>query len=729
MVAQADQRDFAIPAQPLGQALTQFGIQTDYRVLYNADVTEGRSTRGVSGRYSAEEALARLLEGTGVTYTKTNPNEITLHTMEPSGATAANGPKDEESVEAREVVVKSVREWGKFKPLGEEATAEDGYRPETVTSVGPFDRRKIEDTPYSISVVPSEMIKNLQMSRNDQLFRINPLTQTTSLQNMNNIANNVNIRGFFLLPNSQLQDGFRTSTAYGVSLEEMERVEIFSGLTGFLYGGGTVGGLVNYVLKRPTPEHMANLTVGNYGGSQYYAHGDFGGPIDSKGKFGYRVNLFYQDGDTPIESQHLRRNLASVAFDWHITNRMLLQVDGSHQDYDITGQQVLNWTVPVGVTRPDLPGDKLFGQPWSSNHTETNKGGIKLTWDISDVFTFRAGYRYQQDSRTFIGNAANTIQANGTYSQFISRWAPNTYVNHSVYAFLDSKFRLFNIVNKVTAGVSGYRYYNVLHRDNASFLTLTGLTFDNPFRPQPVFPPNGIQQSWAPIKQGIENVTLGDEIIFNEQWSAIAGVNWTTIKDFSGFNTASPSDYNKSAWTPTGSIIYKPLPWLSTYATYMEALEAGQIVAPGFANAGTVFPPLISRQYEVGAKARLGKMLLTGALFRIEKANQFSNLAVPIPTFVQDGRQVNEGIELTAVGKATDDLTLYGGVTLMDITVKKAADPNLEGKRPTDVANQMVKLYAEYNVPFLRALTLTGGVFWIGDQAADTANTTRAFSI
>ncbi|MDI3467218.1 MAG: hypothetical protein OJF50_006039 [Nitrospira sp.] len=61
----------------------------------------------------------------------------------------------------------------------------------------------------------------------------------------------------------------------------------------------------------------------------------------------------------------------------------------------------------------------------------------------------------------------------------------------------------------------------------------------------------------------------------------------------------------------------------------------------------------------------------------------------------------------------------------MDLTVTKAADPNLEGKRPTDAASQMVKLYAEYNLPFLRALTLTGGVFWIGDQAVDTANTTK----
>jgi iron complex outermembrane receptor protein len=44
-----------------------------------------------------------------------------------------------------------------------------------------------------------------------------------------------------------------------VSTEELERVEIMNGLSGFMYGAGNVGGTTNYVLKRPSYQKIALL--------------------------------------------------------------------------------------------------------------------------------------------------------------------------------------------------------------------------------------------------------------------------------------------------------------------------------------------------------------------------------------------------------------------------------------------------------------------------------------
>lgn len=223
------------------------------------------------------------------------------------------------------------------------------------------------------------------------------------------------------------------------------------------------------------------------------------------------------------------------------------------------------------------------------------------------------------------------------------------------------------------------------------------------------------------------NIIIGDSITINKQWSILAGVNYTTLGSFSyNVNGNRTAKYEESAWTPTASLIFKPIESVTTYASYMEALQNGIIVGNNFTNAGEILPPLISNQYEVGAKYDWNnRFLLTGALFRIEKANQYSDNTIPLPTFVQDGLQVHQGVELTLTGKVTNNLTIIGGGTLMDPKVKKSNNPALEDKKPTNVASVSAKIYAEYAIPSLEGLVLTGGVYYTGERYANVANTTK----
>ncbi|MCJ2184460.1 hypothetical protein MTR62_17435 [Novosphingobium sp. 1949] len=58
--------DFAIPAQDLSGALKQYSRVTGLPIAAWAEALRGRTSPGVSGRLSHEEALARLLAGSGV---------------------------------------------------------------------------------------------------------------------------------------------------------------------------------------------------------------------------------------------------------------------------------------------------------------------------------------------------------------------------------------------------------------------------------------------------------------------------------------------------------------------------------------------------------------------------------------------------------------------------------------------------------------------------------------
>ncbi|MCD9030777.1 TonB-dependent hemoglobin/transferrin/lactoferrin family receptor [Luteimonas sp. Y-2-2-4F] len=57
-------REFDIPAQPLDAALTRLADQGELRILFASADAAGVRSRALSGRYTAEEALSRLLAGT-----------------------------------------------------------------------------------------------------------------------------------------------------------------------------------------------------------------------------------------------------------------------------------------------------------------------------------------------------------------------------------------------------------------------------------------------------------------------------------------------------------------------------------------------------------------------------------------------------------------------------------------------------------------------------------------
>lgn len=87
-VAQEDaQKNFAIPAGPLNQALTSFGRQAGLQVSYLASVASGKTSPGVSGRLSNQAALVRLLQGSGLEYSFINATTVSIsHASNMSGA-------------------------------------------------------------------------------------------------------------------------------------------------------------------------------------------------------------------------------------------------------------------------------------------------------------------------------------------------------------------------------------------------------------------------------------------------------------------------------------------------------------------------------------------------------------------------------------------------------------------------------------------------------------------
>jgi hypothetical protein len=76
---------FDIKAQPLSEALMAFGVQTGAIVMASSELTTGKISKPVNGQLTRQEALTRMLKGTGLKF-DTNANGTILIVLAPPPA-------------------------------------------------------------------------------------------------------------------------------------------------------------------------------------------------------------------------------------------------------------------------------------------------------------------------------------------------------------------------------------------------------------------------------------------------------------------------------------------------------------------------------------------------------------------------------------------------------------------------------------------------------------------
>ena len=643
-----------------------------------------------------------------------------LHIAIPTLLAAAPYPARAQDQPAREEIIVQGQVQG---------TAADGYRINTV-SLGPLGNASLQDTPFSINVVSSDLIANLQASSTSDALKYDPTVRMTLGSNIS--SNYFMIRGFIISPfgtsSSAATDSMRESVLWN-PVEDKERIEVMNGPSGFLYGFASPGGLVDYVLKRPTQHPFADITVGDYGGSQAYLHGDFGGPLDSDGRFGYRLNIAGVDkGDVGVAGETHERLLVSGAFDWHIAPETLLSLDISHFERSIWDQQIIfmEGSVTHIPEAPDL--SKNYGAPYNFTKDAYTKYGAILTSTLSDIFSVRAAARYTEAQDSDFAMRGNWLNNAGVYNFQAQAKGLNTIDTIQGYSFLDANFETGPLKHTVTVGLSVDHAEGRSSYPNGSttyiFPTDFVSTLANPTHPANpfyLFPTDGPLR--VTEQTTLRTVIVSDQITLGKDWRLLLGGNFAHIGD-KNWNVSTgifASDYERDQASPALALMYKPMPSLSLYTSYIEALQAGPTAPVGTANENQVLAPFMSQQVEVGAKADLGGASLNVAIFRIEKANAYTDPVTNI--YSLDGEEVHTGGEVTLGGKVLKDLTLIGGFTILDADVTKTSTPGLAGKTPLGVPDVMGSLYAEYDVRGAPGLTLTAGLSYTDREWVNSLNT------
>lgn len=269
----ASQKQFSVPAGNLREALDTLASQSGITVMYSPDLVGGKTTRGLAGRYTSEEALRRLLQGSGLEAQAAGDSTFTLR---------------------RQVPVPAPVQPSRTAPASASAAGTETQELEKITVTGTRIRGAQPSSP--LVIISQEEMRLAGHNNLGEVIRALPQNFSggqnpgvTAGADGSGVANqnitgssSLNLRGLgadatlTLLNGTRLPfDGFSQATdVSAIPVAATERVEVLLDGASAIYGSDAVGGVANVVLKRDysgmeLAARYGVATDGGYGQTQY----------------------------------------------------------------------------------------------------------------------------------------------------------------------------------------------------------------------------------------------------------------------------------------------------------------------------------------------------------------------------------------------------------------------------------------------------------------------------
>jgi iron complex outermembrane recepter protein len=584
--------------------------------------------------------------------------------------------------------------------------ADESYRVDAVDSLGPLGSTKILDTPYTIGILPHDLIENSQATNFKDVSKYLPLVAYQEQQGSEILRPQTRGMQGGNFQNTRL-DGMTMFITVATAMEQFEQIEVVNGVSASLYGPANPSGMFNFVSKRPSDAGPREAGVTYNSDSIGTAYMDVGGRIDKNGVVSYRINGLFGEGDGYVADSHQRRVLGDLAVDVRPREDTVLELN--YSDYHLVDTGYPGWfSYGEKIALPSAPDPRRvgYGQNYAGVDLETRISTARIKHDFNSDWHLVVGALNQDASRNINTPVDNLTSNTGTYVSSLANGFAPRFVMTSDAAYLNGSFFTGGIGHDLTIGTAGYRAqsYSVIKSASPASVLLGSASIDSPqIFPFPAagLPNTGLNYDSSTTYQ--QGVNLSDTIRFTEAWSTRLGVSqdWFHVDNQNAKAVPLP-EYSDHGVSPTGSILFKPLRNVTTYLTYASSLQAGDLAPAGTVNMGSSLAPYRSKEYELGAKATLGKVDLGAALFRIERP--FANIDPLDNVFKISGEQVNKGLELSAVGEVLNGLTVYGGVTLLNAklenTPKATTNDKLYVGAPKVKGNTLFE-YRYANIPGL----------------------------
>lgn len=586
--------------------------------------------------------------------------------------------------------------------------------------LGNVDAKK---SPFSVASYTDTLVRDRQARTVSEALILDPsvrATQTTGAP-----FDSFAIRGF---PSNEGTSGeFAFDGIYGVApsfrvfTDYAERIEVMKGPTAALSGvapNGGVGGVINVVPKRAS-EDLTRLTF-DYGSVARGGSGfDVARRYGDAREWGVRLVGSVRGGATPFDRQSELAGVGAVAVDYQGDRfRAWLYMLGQTDSFTAPLRPYL---LAAGVPVPRAPDGRLnVSQPWEYSNIHDRGGLLRTEYDLTDQITLFADVggsrtdvdRYFTSAPTILDVRGNTSSNPGFYGAGIDRF---TY-DGGVRAKFDTGF----IRHAFVVQASSY------NEDTGRFLSAgSGAYRSNLYAPALAPYRAGTMSGAHPrlSDSTLTGISVADTLsILDEHVLLTVGGRQQTIEahNYTANVGTLSSSYDKSAMTPLVGLVLRPNDTLSLYANYIEGLSRGDVAPTTATNSGQILAPYVAQQIEAGLKLDLGGFGAGFSAFQIDRP--IGELS-PSRVYAQSGVQRVSGVELTAYGQLAPELRVVGGLSLLDGVLTKTALAANVGNTPLGVPKVQLNLGAEWDLPWIRGLTLNGAVVYTSRQFVDTANT------
>lgn len=697
-------RPYAIPAGPLSTALSRFAAETGLLLSGNAKLTAGKRSPGLHGTYRPEQALQRLLAGSGLTWRFDEEGSVTLLAEDEEGANEplrlqpieVSGEDTAESEPVQEMVVKGFRERTSSSATGVEAP--------------------LIETPATVNVLTRAFLDTISPRRlEDALAYIPGAGQEITFGNSDPVFN---LRGFSTTGREGgiFVDGYQLNRrSYVPDLSLYERVDILKGTSGVLYGTARPGGVVNYVRKRPLFDESFARVEGVAG-----SFDTLRATLDATGQLSetlaYRLTGLRQEANQTLHGDN---------------------DDGVPDDRTIIAA-ALSWRTPLGgelrahyeyyfIDQVFDPGIQLINGEWTFNREplanpdqfserEYNIFRAEYEQPLWAGWNAHAGVKYDTgDTRRFL-DAAVTGALDGSP---VDRFSDRTFEDYDQLELrldVNGAFSTTSYLEHQLA--AGINYFETDLDRGRSTSFLPGAI--DPFAPDFAQPPALATPSPNDPgeAQDFEQLRLyaQDYITIADRLRLIAGVSYLDFEQRDG-----PARVSDSQVDFTIAGIFEANAWFNPYVTYSTSTQP-QL---GTLASGEQLPPREAEQIEIGLKSEWlgGRLASTLAVFEIEQTDKAESDPLDPEAFVLSGDERVRGLELELSGRLTPRLLLQAGYSYLDAEFSASVNPVLEGNTLPNIPEHKVSVFSVYErIAGIRGLSAGFGLVHVGDREAGNDN-------
>lgn len=679
-----------IPAQPLNAALVNWSQVSGVQLFVDAEQTRGLSSSPVSGRYSAAQALNRLLTGTGLVAQFLAPDRVTL-----IKSTGQQGALDLDSI-----AVSGTQNLG--------ATTEDSgsYTTGSMNTATKLPL-SIRETPQSVTIISRQRMDDRKIETLDDVLAEAPGitvqkagSQRSYFYARGSAIDNIMYDG---LPSSY--SGYQSDSLASANMAMYDRVEIVRGSTGLTQGAGNPSAAINLVRKRPTADTRFSLTssVGRW--DDYRTELDASSSLNTNGTLRGRTVLVYQNKDSFQDYEETESALFYGILEFDLSPSTLLTLGASYQN------------------------DNKDGTGWS---------GLPVARDGSDLHLSRStnlvsGSDFTDKDTTMVFGELNHRFENGWNLRFAANqiWSRMNMVGTNVYMNTDNSYRVdsgqYNYVNdQYSYDFFANGNFNFLGREHELVLGASdrSVYFDghggNTVYNQSMDPHDWTAGDYSKPEVNLNSYLynthtkqkgayLTTRLNITDQLKFILGgrLDWydNDLK-YKASNSHTKYKVTREETHYLG-LIYDLDTNHSVYASYTDIFQPQSNVDAS----GQIVAPIDGKNYELGLKGEYfdGALNASISIFQLDQENRAQALADQVndcpsypytSCYEASGKVRSRGVDIEINGAITPNWQVGAGYSYISTKYKNDADESKEGTLfDTDIPQHLLKLSTTYQLP------------------------------